>query len=153
MLPEPPVTTNDSAEQASAPPRGIPFAYGVGRLENRASLQVDITTGTGYNSVHGGSVLSYLAPIREATRAPAPVALSNPREKIHGALDGSVVGAQPHVRLPLGVADLRRVLAPRLLPDAAVVRLHSLLIPSLDSNDSDSEVASSRPTVPEKIHL
>ena len=92
-------------------------------------------------------------PIREATRAPAPVALSNPREKIHGALDGSVVGAQPHVRLPLGVADLHRVLAPRLLPDAAVVRLHSLLIPSLDSNASDSEVASSRPTVPEKIHL
>ncbi|XP_066382864.1 uncharacterized protein [Miscanthus floridulus] len=37
-LPELPITTNDSAEQASAPPRGIPFAYGVGRLENRASL-------------------------------------------------------------------------------------------------------------------
>ncbi|WVZ92554.1 hypothetical protein U9M48_038605 [Paspalum notatum var. saurae] len=45
-----------------------------------------IATGTGYssdNSVHGGSsVLSQLAPIREAIRAPAPVALSNPREKI-----------------------------------------------------------------------
>ncbi|GJN03749.1 hypothetical protein PR202_ga21225 [Eleusine coracana subsp. coracana] len=44
-----------------------------------------ITTGTGYtsdNSVHGGSVLSHLAPIREAIRAPAPVALSNPRDKI-----------------------------------------------------------------------
>jgi hypothetical protein len=48
-LPEPPITTNGSAEQASAPAptRGIPFAHGAGRLENRASLQVDITIGTG----------------------------------------------------------------------------------------------------------
>jgi nitrate reductase (NAD(P)H) len=47
-----------------------------------------ITTGTGYssdNSVHGGSVLSHLAPIREAVRAPA---LSNPRDKIHCRLVG-----------------------------------------------------------------
>jgi nitrate reductase (NAD(P)H) len=44
-----------------------------------------ITTGTGYNSdnsVHGGSNLNHLAPIREATKAAAPIALSSPREKI-----------------------------------------------------------------------
>ncbi|KAF7082080.1 hypothetical protein CFC21_085961 [Triticum aestivum] len=45
-----------------------------------------ITTGTGYNSdnsVHGGSSLSHLAPIREATKvAGAPIALSSPREKV-----------------------------------------------------------------------
>jgi hypothetical protein len=33
------------------------------------------------------------------------------------------------------------------------VHLHALLIPSLDNNASDSETASSWPTVPEKIHL
>ncbi|EEC83712.1 hypothetical protein OsI_29540 [Oryza sativa Indica Group] len=44
-----------------------------------------ITTGAGYssdNSVHGASNLSQLAPIREAIKAPAPVALSSPRDKV-----------------------------------------------------------------------
>jgi hypothetical protein len=67
----------------------------------------------------------------------------------HGRIDGRVVGAQPHARLPPGVADLRRVPAPRPLPDAAVVRLHALLVRYPDSNASDCEASSSRPTVPD----
>ncbi|XP_062219471.1 nitrate reductase [NADH] 1-like [Phragmites australis] len=45
-----------------------------------------VTTGTGYissdTSVHSASSLTHLCPIREAVRAPAPVALSNPQEKV-----------------------------------------------------------------------
>ncbi|XP_052169152.1 uncharacterized protein LOC127785804 [Oryza glaberrima] len=44
-----------------------------------------ITTGSGYssdNSVHGASNLSQLAPIREAIKAPAPIALSSPGDKV-----------------------------------------------------------------------